>query len=126
MKLIVLPDQTKFQLRCSLRKLFIVIASFVLLSPYCGVSAEASSVNGVVQVSLVIGAAKLPQKTRSFMTGSHLTWGAAEISVLNAGYVVKQRLGSSNDTYWFNAANLTQIVKIGVSKWSGEIVSVSQ
>lgn len=126
MKLVVFPDQTKFQLPGSIRKLFFVVASFVLLSPYCGASAEASSVGATVKVSLIIGATKLLQKGRSFATGSRLTWGAAEISVLNAGYVVKQRLVSSDDTYWFNAANLTQIVKIGVSKWSGEIVSVSQ
>ena len=86
---------------------------------------EAASNSGIMHVGLVIGASSNIVKASNFSPSAHFTWGAAEVSVVKAGYSVRQRLDAADDVFWFKASKADHEVKIGVSSSSGQIVSMS-
>jgi hypothetical protein len=57
---------------------------------------------------------------------SHYTWGAAEVSLMNAGYAKPKRVEVVNEVYWFNTVNFGKPITIGVAMNSGEIVHAYQ
>ena len=84
-------------------------------------SSLADTNHGQMAVSLaVIGGATAVNTGRNFGS-SHYTWGAAEISLLKAGYKKPTRIGTINEIYWFTVPVSGNPTVIGVSVISGEI-----
>ena len=84
-------------------------------------SSLADTNHGHATVSLtIIGNSTSLNMERNFGT-SHYTWGAAEISILKAGYKKPTRIGTVNETYWFTVPVGGNPTVIGVSVNSGEI-----
>lgn len=65
----------------------------------------------------------MPQRD---LGSSRFTWGAAEVSLMNAGYAKPKRVAVVNDVYWFNAINCGKPMTIGVAMSSGDIVHTYQ
>lgn len=125
MKLFSLSGTNKYNFRRHLTKTAMILGVGLLLqSSFTNSSFASASANIVMKIGLTVVAGKTPQATQRFNSDAHFTWGAAEVSVVKAGYVIKQRIGNSDAKYWFIAANAAQILRIGVSQNSGEIVNI--
>jgi hypothetical protein len=57
---------------------------------------------------------------------SHYTWGAAEVSLMNAGFAKPKRVAIVDEVYWFNTVNSGKLTTIGVAMNSGDIVRTYQ
>ena len=84
-------------------------------------AADAGQSSASFNVGLTIG----PRTTSLRASSSAFTWGAAEISVIGAGFTNPQRNGKSSTLYWFTATRKGAAFLIAVSITSGEIVQVS-
>jgi hypothetical protein len=100
------------------RAAFSVIVFGLLLS-----AAEAGQTSGSFQVGVTIGG---PQKrtTATAAVPTTYTWGAAAISVTQAGFEKPVRIERSDTLYWFAARRSGESYRIAVSVFTGEIVKV--
>lgn len=80
----------------------------------------------LVRVSLAIGSSADTFTPERNIGSSHYTWGAAEVSLLNAGYAKPKRVAVVEEVYWFNVTNRGKPMTIGVAMNSGDIVRTYQ
>lgn len=98
-----------------------VIFFIFFLSTFYSISSFADTSRGRLTISLAIMSAKnLASSERSFVN-SRYTWGAAEVSLLKAGYLKPARIANVNEIYWFTVPVSGKPMVIGVSVNSGEI-----
>ena len=84
-------------------------------------SSLADTNHGHMAVSLAIISSNTSVNAERNFGTSHYTWGAAEISLLKAGYKKPTRIGTVNEIYWFTVPISGNPTVIGVSVNSGEI-----
>ena len=84
-------------------------------------SALADTNHGHMAVSLAIVSSNNAENSGRNFGASRYTWGAAEISLLKAGYIKPTRIGTVNEIYWFTVPISGNPTVIGVSINSGEI-----
>lgn len=96
---------------------FAVLLAFF---PFLAVPAEAGASAGSLHVGVTIGgpAGGKPAARLRY------TWGAAAISVTNAGFRRPQRLSSDGTVYWFSAAKNGADFRVAVSAATGRVVAV--
>jgi hypothetical protein len=82
-----------------------------------GAMAGQASANFTVGISIGGGSGQ-PRAVKTY------TWGAAAVSVRQAGYDNPRRVAQSDTLYWFEAQRSGSTYRIGVSISSGEIVKV--
>ena len=97
----------------------------VLIGLSCAIysgSSLADTNHGHMAVSLAIISSNTSVNAERNFGTSHYTWGAAEISLLKAGYKKPTRMGTVNEIYWFTVPVSGNPTVIGVSVNSGEIM----
>lgn len=78
----------------------------------------AGQASGNLRVGVTIGKVSSAEATRTY------TWGAAAVSVKQAGYGNVERVGKSDRLYWFTGTFSGGSFRIAVSIASGEAVEV--
>ena len=84
-------------------------------------SSLADTNHGHLAVSLAIINSNTSVNMERNFGASRYTWGAAEISLLKAGYKKPTRIGTVDEIYWFTVYDFANPTVIGVSVNSGEI-----
>jgi hypothetical protein len=86
-------------------------------------AAQAGQASGGFQVGVTIGGAQKQTNATPPATTTY-TWGAAAISVTQAGFEKPKRIERSDTLYWFTAKRDGDSYRIAVSVTTGEIVKV--
>lgn len=76
-------------------------------------------------VGVTIGKKVKPAKSAASVSKLTYTWGAAAISVSEAGYRDIRRQTRDQELYWFTARKGENLFRIAVSASSGAIVEVT-
>ena len=102
----------------------------VRLAAYVGLAicllsgaAMAGQASARFKVGITIGAVGNPS-TGAIGSERVYTWGAAAVSVKQAGFDNLQRVAKSDTLYWFEAERAGSTFRVAVSISSGEIVKV--
>ena len=103
------------------RTILFAALSAGLIAGHCAV-AEAGQAASSFSVGIRIGGAVKSRPTAA--CDKTYTWGAAAISVQQAGYAAPDRAGRVGQVYWFTAARDGASYRISVSMCSGDIVDV--
>lgn len=96
-----------------------IISGFILCFLPCASLAGQTSANFSVGITIGGGASRSPQSSVKTYT-----WGAAAVSVQNAGFDNPQRLKKSDTYYWFTAERDGGSFRVAVSISSGAVVQV--
>lgn len=100
-----------------MRRLFILIAAVPLLTSV----AHAGQAGGQLHVGVTIGAAAADATAAA---APRYTWGAAAISVTNAGFDSPSRLAAHGGVYWFSAQKDGVSYRVAVSAATGGVIAV--